>query len=55
VSDPSLQTPPASPACKVDGAAIKRWLSTPVTVTFSGWVFAATGLAALILLLIALD
>lgn len=52
--------PPQDPvsnvsARKIDGAAIKRWLSAPVTVTFPGWVFATAGVAVLVLLLVALD
>jgi hypothetical protein len=55
MSDHSQQTPPETPARKIDGAALKGWLAAPVTVTFPGWVFAATGLVALVLLLVALD
>ena len=40
---------------KLDSQTIKDWLAAPLTVTFPGWVFAAAGCAALLLLLIALD
>ena len=49
-NDPSPTTPR-----KLDSQTIKDWLAAPLTVTFPGWVFAAAGLAALLLLLIALD
>jgi hypothetical protein len=55
MSDHPPQTPTEPSARKVDGAALKGWLSAPVTVTFPGWVFAAAGVAVLVLLLIALD
>ncbi len=49
-NDPSPTTPR-----KLDSQTIKAWLTAPLTVTFPGWVFAAAGCAALLLLLIALD
>lgn len=49
-NDPSPTTPR-----KLDSQTIKVWLAAPLTVTFPGWVFAAAGFAALLLLLIALD
>ena len=40
---------------KLDGAAMKRWLTDDVTVTLPGWALAAGGLLCLVILLVALD
>lgn len=52
---PPSEKPAQTTARKIDSESIKAWLAAPLTVTFPGWVFAAVGLAALLLLFIALD